>query len=255
MPAWPFISRALARDGDAPARPARIGWSWYQHMSTIRVLLVDDHALFRRGVASLLAAEGGFEVVGEAADGQQALEMARDLVPDVILMDVSMPIMDGLEATRRIKAEMPYVRIVVLTVSDGDHSLFEAVKSGAQGYLLKNIEPQALYGTLRGVVRGEAPVSRVMAARLLEEFARQARPPAPAAAPAAELTARERDVLEHVARGRSNKEIAAALLIAENTVKNHLKNILEKLQLENRVQAATFAVREGLLERPPEGHR
>jgi DNA-binding NarL/FixJ family response regulator len=221
-------------------------------VSRIRVLLADDHALFRRGVASLLAAESDFEVAGEAANGQQALEMARELMPDVILMDISMPVLDGLEATRRIKAEIPYVRIVILTVSDGERNLFEAVKNGAQGYLLKNIEPQALYGMLRGVVQGEAPMSRAMAARLLDEFARQARKTAPAAAPAAELSAREKEVLEQVTRGRANKEIAAALAISENTVKNHLKNILEKLHLENRVQAATFALRQGLVEKPPE---
>jgi len=222
-------------------------------VSPIRVLIADDHALFRRGVASLLAAESGFEVVGEAVDGQQAVDMARELMPDVILMDISMPVLDGMEATRRIKAEIPYVRIVILTASDGDRNLFEAVKSGAQGYLLKNIEPQALYGTLRGVVRGEAPVSRVMAGRLLDEFARQSREPA--RAPVDGLTGRERDVLELVSRGKSNKEIAAALAIAENTAKNHLKNILEKLHLENRVQAATFALREGLVPRPPEEPR
>jgi DNA-binding NarL/FixJ family response regulator len=224
-------------------------------MNGIRVLLADDHALFRRGVANLLAAENGFEVVGEAVDGRQTLQMARELMPDVILMDISMPVMDGLEATRRIKAEIPYVRIVILTASDGDRSLFEAVKSGAQGYLLKNIEPQALYGTLRGVVRGEAPVSRVMAGRLLDEFARQSRQPAPAATRAAELTLREKEVLELVAQGRSNKEIATALAIAENTVKNHLKNILEKLHLDNRVQAATFALREGLAQKRPDDPR
>ena len=219
-------------------------------MSRIRVLLADDHALFRGGVASLLAADSDFEVLGEAADGRQAVEMALALMPDVILMDISMPVMDGLEATRRIKAEMPYVKIVILTATDGERSLFEAVKSGAQGYLLKNIDPKALYGTLRGVVRGEAPVSRTMAARLLDEFTRQARQTS-SAAPASELTVREKEVLEQVTRGKSNKEIAQALSIAENTVKNHLKNILEKLHLENRVQAATFALRQGLGEKPP----
>jgi DNA-binding NarL/FixJ family response regulator len=126
-------------------------------MTPIRVLLADDHALFRRGVASLLAAESDFEVIGEAADGQQALEKTRELMPDVILMDVSMPVMDGLAATRRIKAEMPYARIVILTVSDGEHGLLEAVRCGAAGYLSKKIDPQALCGTLRAVARGEVP--------------------------------------------------------------------------------------------------
>jgi DNA-binding NarL/FixJ family response regulator len=126
-------------------------------MPSIRVLLADDHALFRRGVASLLAAEGGFEVVGEAIDGQQALEMARALMPDVILMDVSIPVMDGLEATRRIKAEMPHARIVILTVCDGERSLFEAIQCGAEACLPKKIDPQALCGTLRAVVQGEIP--------------------------------------------------------------------------------------------------
>ena len=224
-------------------------------MYPIRVLIADDYALFRHGLASLLAAESDFEVVGEAADGREAVEMARELKPDVIVMDLSMPVMDGLEATRRIKAEFPYVRIVILTVSDGERSLFEAVKSGAQGYLLKKIEPQALCGTVRGVVRGEAFVSPVMAARLLEEFTGDSRRTAPPPTPSAQLTQREQEVLALVARGKSNKEIAAALAIAENTVKNHLKNILEKLHLENRVQAATYALREGLVARPPEDPR
>ena len=216
-------------------------------MTPIRVLLADDHELFRRGVASLLAAESDFEVVGQADDGRQALEMAQEQMPDVILMDISMPVMDGLEATRRIKAEIPYVRIVILTASGGERSLFEAVKLGAQGYLMKNMSPQALFSTLRGVMNGEASLSRRMAAQLMEEFARLAHAPAPSAA----LTAREKDVLDGVAKGRSNKEIAATLAIAENTVKNHLKNIPEKLHLENRVQAATFAVRERLNADPP----
>jgi len=199
-------------------------------MPSIRVLLADDHALFRRGLASLLAAESDFEVVGEAVDGQQALEMVRELMPDVILMDVSMPVMDGLAATRRIKAEMPYARIVILTVCDGERTLFEAIRCGAEAYLPKMIDPQALYGTLRAVVRGEAPVSRLMATRLLEGFARRD----PASAPATELTASEREVLEQLARGRSREEIAAALAIGEGTVKSQLKHILASLQLESR---------------------
>jgi DNA-binding NarL/FixJ family response regulator len=215
-------------------------------MNPIRVLLVDDHALFRKGVADLLASEPEFELVGEAADGIRAVEMARELMPDVILMDISMPGIDGLEATRRIKAEIPYVRIVILTVSESDHSLFDAIKSGAQGYLLKNVQPQALLNTVGGVFRGEASISGAMAARLLQDLAREPRPPSPPPSPAARLTQREQEVLRLVAQGKSNKEIASALSIAENTVKNHLKNILEKLHLENRVQAATFALRREL---------
>ncbi len=197
-------------------------------MAPIRVLLADDHLLFRQGLARLLAAENDFEVVGEAVDGPQALEMARELMPDLILLDVSLPVMNGQETTLRIKAEMPYVKIVILTVSECESCPFEAVKCGAQGYLPLKIEPQALYDMLRRVVRGEAPVSRVMAAQLLE---------------AAEPTAREREVLEQVAQGRSNEEIAAALTICENAVKNHLTNVLEKLHFESRVQAAAPAPR------------
>jgi len=220
-------------------------------MTAIRVLLVDDHALFRRGIASIVAAERGFEVVGEAANGLEALDRARELMPDVILMDIFMPGANGLEATRRIKAALPYVKIVMLTVSEEDQNLFEAIKSGAQGYLLKKIEPQELFAMLKGVVQGDAPISRAMAAKILREFTHQARRAAPAPRPGADLSPREKEVLELVTQGKSNKEIAVALAITENTVKNHLKNILEKLHLENRVQAATFAIREGLVQRPP----
>jgi len=221
----------------------------------VRVLLVDDHSLFRKGIASLLSAEPGFEVVGEAANGVEGLEKARELMPDVILMDISMPEMDGLEATRRIKEEIPYVRIVILTVSDEDENLFQAIRNGAQGYLLKRIEPRALFSTLRGVGDGEAPISRTMATKLLAEFARQSTRQAVAPNPFATLTPREKEVLGLIALGKSNKEIATALAIAENTVKNHLKNILEKLHLENRVQAATYAIREGLADAPPKPSR
>jgi len=219
-------------------------------MTPIHVLLVDGHPLFRQGVASVLACDREFEVVGEAGDGHEALEMARELMPDVILMDISLPVMEGPEATRRIKAEMPYVKIVLLAVSDTEHCLFEAIKSGAETYLLKETEPQVLYGALQRVVRGDAPVPRAMAARLLEEFSGQRRGPSPM--PAAGLTVREREVLEHMARGRTDKEVAAALAIAEGTVKNHLQNVLEKLHLENRAQAATYSPRESPMAKPLE---
>jgi two-component system, NarL family, nitrate/nitrite response regulator NarL len=216
----------------------------------IRVLVVDDHALFRKGIVSLLSGEDGFEVVGEAEDGFRAIEKAQKLVPDLILMDVSMPRCNGPEATRRIKENLPGVKIVMLTALEEDENLFEAVRSGAQGYLLKKIEPSAFFANLRGVMKGEGSISRVMAGKLLGEFSRQANQPARSAG-RLELSLREKEVLGQVALGKSNKEIAADFGIAENTVKNHLKNILEKLHLENRVQAATFAIREGLAPKPP----
>ena len=218
--------------------------------SPIRILLVDDHSLFRKGLASLLGAEQDFEIVGEAADGREALQKARELMPDVVLMDLSMPGMNGLEATRRICEEMPEIRVVILTISDGDENLFEAIRSGAQGYLLKIIEPQALFGTLRGAMQGEASISRVMAAKLLREFSQQENGKKPSSGLDSTLSRREREVLELVAQGKINKEIATLLAIAENTVKNHIKKILEKLQMENRVQATAYALREGLVKAP-----
>ena len=220
--------------------------------SSIRVMLVDDHALFRKGIASLLSGEAGFEVVGEAADGLQAVEKTREVMPDLIVMDLNMPNAGGAETTRRILEEFPYVKIVILTVSEDDKDLFEAVRNGAHGYLLKKIEPKALFDTLRGVMRGEASISRMMAAKLMGELRRESVSRTGGGAHhAPELSPREAEVLTCVADGKSNKEIAAALGLAENTVKNHLKNILEKTHLENRVQAATFALREGLLNKPP----
>jgi DNA-binding NarL/FixJ family response regulator len=215
-------------------------------MEKIRVLLADDHALFRRGLASLLASRDDLEVVGEAADGQEVLERARDLMPDVILMDVRMPRINGLEATRRLKEEMPYVKIVILTVSEDEEDLFAALKNGAQGYLLKNIDPDDLITCIHQVQRGEAPLAPAMATKILREFGAGAPRHGPA------LTQRERQVLELVARGDANKEIARRLQISENTVKNHLRNILEKLHLQNRMQAVMYALREGLIG-PPEG--
>jgi len=213
----------------------------------IRVLLVDDHVLFRKGLASLIDPLEDMEVVGEAGDGREALERARELMPDLILMDIHMPGWDGLKATQLIKEEMPYVKIVMLTISDDDEDIFEAIKSGAQGYILKNLEPEDLFEMLRGVYRGEASISGLTAARILNEFARLAQRKSSVSSSGESLTPREREVLQLVAQGATNKEIASQLFIAENTVKNHLRNILAKLHVQNRVQAAAYALREGLI--------
>ncbi len=222
-------------------------------MDPIRVMLVDDHMLFRRGVAELLRDQPDFEVVGEASNGLEAIERARELMPDVILMDIYMPGCDGLRATRAITTEMPYARIVILTVSEEDASLFEAIKVGARGYLLKRIAPEELYDMVRAAARGEAPISPRTASRLVDEFARLAE-----RAPARDLTMglspREQQVLSLVAEGLSNKQIGARLFISENTVRNHLRNILDKLHLHTRVEAVAFAVRQGLVgESEPRG--
>ncbi len=214
-------------------------------METIRLLVVDDHALFRRALANLLGNEPGFEVVGEAGDGAEAVSKAQALRPDLILMDIHMPGTDGLQATRHIVSALPATRVVILTVSEEDRDLFEAIKSGAHGYLLKTVEPEGLCALLRGVFRGEAPVSRTTAAKILKQFARP-EASAPAAAGREDLTGREKEVLAHVAAGLTNKEIGSKLAIAENTVKNHLKSILSKLHLDNRVQAAAVAIQRGL---------
>jgi DNA-binding NarL/FixJ family response regulator len=219
-------------------------------MERKRVLLVDDHVLFRKGLASLLSSWEQVEVVGEASDGHEALEQARQLKPDLILMDIQMPGCGGLEATQLIKHEMQDVKIVMLTVSDDDQSLFDAIKAGAQGYLLKNLEPEQLFEMLSGLDRNEAPITRAMANRILKEFATlsQREETPPSASKASVLSSREKEVLQLVVKGATNKEIAVQLFITENTVKNHLRNILEKLHLENRVQAAAYAVREGMIE-------
>jgi DNA-binding NarL/FixJ family response regulator len=219
-----------------------------------RVLLVDDHALFREGMASLLGYEDDFEVVGQAPDGEGALAVARELMPDLVLMDIDMPGRDGIEVTRRLTQELPYVKVVMLTVHDEDDKLFEAVKAGAHGYLVKSIRSREMLDLLRGMARGEAPISRAMATRILQEFARTAGTGHPGSdrrepvAPEATLTPREREVLELVARRYSNKEIAGALVITEYTVKNHLRNILSKLHLKSRTEAARYAHDRGLLD-------
>jgi DNA-binding NarL/FixJ family response regulator len=211
----------------------------------VRILLADDHALFRDGVASLLGA-WGHAVVGQAADGASAIALARELHPDLVLMDVSMP-GDGIEATRRISGEEPGVAIVMLTASEAVDDLFAAIKAGARGYLLKNLESSELRAMLEAVERGEAAITPAIAARILSELAK----PAPGASPADRdpdaLTDRELDVLRLVVAGQRNKEIAGSLGISENTVKFHLRNILDKLHAQSRAEAVARAVRQGLV--------
>jgi len=212
------------------------------------VLLVDDHALFREGLAALLSTQEGIEIVGEAASGEEALEKARELLPDVILMDILMPGMGGLDATRKIKEEMPHTRVVILTVSEEDEDLFEAIKAGAEGYLLKTVKSRDLIDMLLGVLRGEVALSRVIARKLWEEFAEHAKKQeAPSLLPPPNLTRREMEVLRFLSEGFSDKAIASRLGISQRTVKNHVHNILAKLQLQNRVQAAAYALRQGLV--------
>jgi DNA-binding NarL/FixJ family response regulator len=216
-------------------------------MEPLRILLVDDHVLFRKGIASLLTVRKDIIIVGEAGDGVEAVMLAHQTMPDVILMDVNMPKQDGIETVKIIKREMPHIQIVMLTVSDDDNDLFEAIKSGAKGYLLKNLEPQELYSMLDKLRQGEAPISGAMAAKILQEF-RQPEINQDRQVNAIDaLTSREIEVLEQVVTGATNKEIADILHITENTVKIHLRNILEKLHVQNRIQAAVYAVQRGLV--------
>jgi DNA-binding NarL/FixJ family response regulator len=209
----------------------------------MRVLIVDDHDLFRNGIASLLKARG-YDVVGEATDGIEAVDRARELRPELVLMDIRMPNMGGLEATRIIKARDPDVNVVILTVSDDEDDLFEAIKSGAQGYLLKKLKADVFFDLISGVATGEAPVSPKMATKMIEEFSRQANAGRREDGKA-NLTNREEEVLQLVAQGKTNRETASDLVISESTVKYHLRNILDKLHLENRAQVMAYAAQRG----------
>jgi DNA-binding NarL/FixJ family response regulator len=206
----------------------------------MRVLLADDHPLFREGVVSLLAARN-IEIAGEASDGAEAVELCRKLKPDVVLMDLTMPVMGGLEATRLIKAEMPQIKVVILTVSEADADLFETIRSGAHGYLVKNTSSAEFYDMLEALERGEAPLSRGLAARILRHLAQGGQSGGEAA-----LTPREEEVLALVAQGRTNRDVAAELSISDGTVKFHMTNILDKLHLQNRAQVVAYAHKHGL---------
>lgn len=213
----------------------------------MKILIADDHTLFRDSLRSLLEAHG-LEVVGEARNGREAVDLARRLKPEVVLMDLSMPEMDGLAATRLISADQPEVKVVVLTASDEDSKLFEAIKSGAQGYLLKNLESEDFFNLLDGVSRGEPALTPALARKLLQEFARPAQPPTAPQDPDA-LTDREREVLELLVNGvTSNRKLAKQLGVSENTVKFHVRNILDKLHLHNRAQVVSYAIRNRIVE-------
>lgn len=208
----------------------------------IRVLIADDHAIVCKGIRALLTEAGGFEVVGEVADGQAAVQRSQESVPDVILMDLLMPKMDGIEATRQITRQQPGVRILVLTSFSADDKVFPAIKAGAAGYLLKDSSPEELVRAIRQVHRGEPSLHPTIARKLLQEIARPTDlPPAPEA-----LTARELEVLQLIAQGLSNQEIADQISVSEPTVRAHVSRILGKLHLASRTQAALYAVREGL---------
>ncbi|MDQ1912302.1 response regulator transcription factor [Paenibacillus sp. GD4] len=209
-----------------------------------RVLIADDHPLSRRAVMTLLAGEEDFLCIGEAANGQEAVELCEKLLPDLVLMDIRMPVLTGLEAVKRIKYRMPHIRIVMLTVSDDAADLLAAIRYGAQGYLLKNMDPDDWMLYLRGLLNDDESITRSMADRLLQPFL-HAKPSSTEAEPGV-LSQRETEILTYVARGLSNRLIAEELGITENTVKNHMKNILSKLGLDNRVQLTAYAVRHGL---------
>jgi two-component system NarL family response regulator len=215
----------------------------------LRVLIADDHALFRRGLEMVLDNEPDIEVVGEAHDGDQAVDRAAELMPDVVLMDVRMPRRSGIEATQKIKEQLPHVKILVLTNSDEEADLYDSIKAGASGYLLKEISSEEVADSIRSVMQGHSRISPAMASKLLTEFQAMTKREddrQPLAPP--RLTDRELEVLSLVAQGKGNRDIAGDLFISENTVKNHIRNILEKLQLHSRMEAVIYAVREKLLD-------
>jgi DNA-binding NarL/FixJ family response regulator len=218
-----------------------------QEHAPVRLMVVDDHALFRNGLASLLQQFNDVDLVAEAGSGSEAIGMAADKRPDVILMDMGMPGMSGIDATRAIIDAAPNTAVCMLTVSEQDEDLFAAIRAGARGYLLKDTELSQLHDAIKVLAEGGTSITPVLATRLLDEFAKASPPPRPAGPGLEQLTGREREILEYVAAGWRNQEIADHLFIAVNTVKVHLRNILEKLDLRNRQQAAAFAAQEGLI--------
>lgn len=207
-----------------------------------RVLVVDDHAHAREAICDIISMDDRFEIVGVVASGQEAIDFTEQWMPDLILMDIQLPGMDGLETTQRIKLRFPYVKIVMITVSDDMFHLLEALKRGAQGYLLKNLAPSTWIKYLNSIVNEEAPLSRELAFEILKDVSLANKREVDES-----LTLREKEILSNVADGLTNKEIAEKLVISEHTVKNHLKNILQKLQVQNRVQLTRYALEQGLI--------
>ncbi|MFC5907790.1 response regulator [Streptacidiphilus monticola] len=245
---WETLRRAVGEEREGELEiPGQRGRSAPE---PIRVLVVDDHALFRRGLEIVLAQEDDIQVVGEAGDGSEAVEQAADLLPDIVLMDVRMPRRSGIEACTAIKEVAPSARIIMLTMSDEEADLYEAIKAGATGYLLKEISTDEVATAIRAVADGQSQISPAMAAKLLTEFKSmiKQRSDEKPLVPAPRLTDREMEVLKLVATGLNNKDIARQLFISENTVKNHVRNILEKLQLHSRMEAVVYAMREKILE-------
>jgi DNA-binding NarL/FixJ family response regulator len=215
----------------------------------LRVMVADDHALFRRGLQMVLAEEPDIELVGEASDGVEAVDKSLELMPDVVLMDIRMPKRSGIEAASQIKELLPHAKILMLTISDEEADLYDAIKAGASGYLLKEIPIEDVADAIRDVWAGQSRISPAMASKLLTEFAAISKvSPDRPQIPAPRLTDREMEVLRLVAKGMNNRDIAKELYISENTVKNHIRNILEKLHLHSRMEAVVYAVREKLLE-------
>jgi DNA-binding NarL/FixJ family response regulator len=215
----------------------------------IRVVVADDQALFRRGLTVVLSVSEDIEVVGEASDGEEAVAKAQELTPDVVLMDVRMPRLSGIEAARHIRRILPATEILMLTVSDEEEDLYESVKAGANGYLLKEIAIEEIAETVRAIVQRQGVISPSMTSKLISEFRALSRRAADREElPPPGLTDREMQVLRLMAHSKSNKDIAAALFISENTVKNHVRNILEKLHLHSRMEAVTYAWRKRLLD-------
>ena len=215
---------------------------------TIRVLIADDAPLFRRGLYVVLSTEPNIEVVAEAENGEEAISKAEECAPDVVLMDVRMPRVNGIDAARAIRDSSPSTKIIMLTVSDEDDDLYEAIKAGANSYLLKEVSVEEVPEAIRAVVQGQSLISPSMASKLLNEYTTLAkRAEEKSQYPAPALTSRELEVLKLVAKGQSNREIGEDLFISENTVKNHVRNILEKLHLHSRMEAVIYAVRERLL--------